>query len=216
MQLWLVVMWHPWAVMVWQPCTKCLTGRTQVDAGRPLVITLNVANIKTATPDKISTDDGCCFLSRHRLLLFVDEADAFLRKRSTVSLHILLSETLAGCVTTYFCIVFSSPRLGCNYTMWNLHSFFFFFAGEDQWRPQSHFECLLVSHWRTEQKVNIYFLQNNLGSNINLKCCSLHFILPYLYQLGYLPTHFYDFWGFFSAGSCWCWPVTNQSSLTGP
>lgn len=153
MQLWLVVMWHPWAVMVWQPCTKCLTGRTQVDAGRPLVITLNVANIKTATPDKISTDDGCCFLSRYRLLLFVDEADAFLRKRSTVSLHILLSETLAGCVTTYFCIVFSSPRLGCNYTMWNLHSFFFFCrrrsvkTSEPLWMPS----CIALENRATSK-----------------------------------------------------------------
>lgn len=40
----------------------------------------------------ISADkDYCVFLCCYRLLLFVDEADAFLRKRSTVSLHVFHS-----------------------------------------------------------------------------------------------------------------------------
>lgn len=43
------------------------------------------------------------FLSCYRLLLFVDEADAFLRKRSTVSLRLFnFPETLDVFVTIYF------------------------------------------------------------------------------------------------------------------
>ena len=52
-QLWLVVTLPQWAVMVWQPCTKCLTGRPRVDAGTIndmwyMIIILNEANIQMA------------------------------------------------------------------------------------------------------------------------------------------------------------------------
>lgn len=42
-QSWLVVMWHPWDVTVWQPSTKCLTGLAQVDAGKLLNSILHYA-----------------------------------------------------------------------------------------------------------------------------------------------------------------------------
>lgn len=47
------------------------------------------------------------FLSCYRLLLFVDEADAFLRKRSTVSLHVFhFPEALDVFVTKYIFLPF--------------------------------------------------------------------------------------------------------------
>lgn len=55
------------------------------------------------------------FLSRRRLLLFVDEADAFLRKRSTVSLD---SEHL--CDNVFVLVLALIPHL------------YFYCAGEDQ------------------------------------------------------------------------------------
>lgn len=47
-----------------------------------------------------TTDKSYRVFSCYRLLLFVDEADAFLRKRATVSLHVFnFPETLEVCVT---------------------------------------------------------------------------------------------------------------------
>ena len=118
-----------------------------------------------------------CFLSCYRLLLFVDEADAFLRKRSTVSLHVSFPRNL---LNTFFHAVSLSSRY-INQNICHV----FFFVGEDQWRPQSYFECILVSHWRTEQQVNIHLCSvQNVNHN---RVVVLNCILLYLFQLGDFP-----------------------------
>lgn len=171
--LWPVVTLRQWAVTVWQPCTKCSTGLARVDTGRLITVAFNASNLK------LSGTDGCFYC--YRLLLFVDEADAFLRKRSTVSL-----------------CIFGSNLVLCNFLEANCWGGLCF-SGEDQWRPQSHPECLLVSHWRTEQQVSTNLLLIIWIFNR----CALDSTLST--QIWFLPT-----------GSCWSWPVTSPSSLTGP
>lgn len=97
----------------------------------------------------------------NRLLLFVDEADAFLRKRATVSLSLLFSHICVDVEELIVCLCL--------------------FVGENQWRPQSHFECLLVSHWRTKQQVRIY----------SRKSCNLYKTLSYIVAcVLFLPCRF--------------------------
>lgn len=89
-------------------------------------------------------DVSLCF----RLLLFVDEADAFLRKRSTVSLNLSIQSLDVKLM------MFNQLT---HFQLW-IKSLLLCITGENQRRPQSHSECVLVSHWRTKQQVNTVFI----------------------------------------------------------
>ena len=98
---WREVTLFPWEKRAWQPCIKCLTGPRPQDGGKKCTVQIsNSACARYAVSRHHNANEfvkifslcnwvhwfyDWCFSSVvFRLLLFVDEADAFLRKRNQV------------------------------------------------------------------------------------------------------------------------------------